>query len=130
MQISRIPGGGPRYWGNDNRQRKQDNPVGHGNPQGQQSVRGNVKQEVQQSMHPPRNRQNARPQGEAPPKASLQNAPTIDLRQKINEGRDTWCIIEARRRDRPDRYHDDDDNDRFPTFSLNITEKSYPKDFK
>jgi hypothetical protein len=39
-------------------------------------------------------------------------------------------IIEARRRDRPDRYHDDDDSDRFPTFTSNITEKSYPKDLK
>jgi hypothetical protein len=54
----------------------------------------------------------------------------IDLRKKINDGRDAWRIIEARRRDRPDRYHDDDDNDRFPTFTSNITEKSYPKDFK
>jgi hypothetical protein len=41
-----------------------------------------------------------------------------------------WHIIEARRRDHPDRYHDDDDNDRFPAFTSNITEISYPKDFK
>jgi hypothetical protein len=34
------------------------------------------------------------------------------------------------RRDRPDRYHDDDDNDRFPVFTSNIIEKSNPKDFK
>jgi hypothetical protein len=34
------------------------------------------------------------------------------------------------RRDHPDRYHDDDDNDRFPVFTSNIIEKSYPKDFK
>ncbi|RLM93400.1 retrotransposon protein, putative, Ty3-gypsy subclass [Panicum miliaceum] len=54
----------------------------------------------------------------------------IDLRQKINDGRDTWRIIEARRRDRPDKYHDDDDNDRFPAFTSNIIKKSYPKDFK
>jgi hypothetical protein len=54
----------------------------------------------------------------------------IDLRQKINEGRDARRIIEARRRERPDRYHDDDNNDRFPAFTSNITEKSYPKDFK
>jgi hypothetical protein len=39
-------------------------------------------------------------------------------------------IIKARRRDRLDRYHDDDDNDRFPAFTSNIIEKSYPKDFK
>jgi hypothetical protein len=54
----------------------------------------------------------------------------IDLRQKINDGRDTRRIIEARRRERPNRYHDDGDNDRFPAFTSNITEKSYPKDFK
>jgi hypothetical protein len=40
------------------------------------------------------------------------------------------CIIKARRRDHPDRYHDDDDNDRFPAFTPSIIEKSYPKDFK
>jgi hypothetical protein len=54
----------------------------------------------------------------------------IDLRQKINDGRDARCIIKGRRRDRPARYHDDDDNDRFPAFTSNITEKSNPKDFK
>jgi hypothetical protein len=27
-------------------------------------------------------------------------------------------------------YHDDDDTDRFPTITSNITEKSYPKEFK
>jgi hypothetical protein len=41
-----------------------------------------------------------------------------------------WCVIKARRSDRPNRYHDNDDNDRFPAFTSNITEKSYPKDFK
>jgi hypothetical protein len=40
----------------------------------------------------------------------------------------TACIIKARRRDHPDRYHDDDNNDRFPSFTSNITEKSYPKE--
>jgi hypothetical protein len=120
VQISRIPGGGLGYRRNDNRQCNQ----------GQQSARGNIKKEVQQSTYPPRNRRDARPQGEAPPEASLHDAPTIDLRQKINDGRDTRCIIEARRRDRSDRYHDDNDNDCFPAFTSNITEKSYPKDFK
>jgi hypothetical protein len=85
---------------------------------------------VQQSTRPPRNRRDAIPQGEAPPEASLQDAPTIDLRQKINDGRDARRIIEERRRDRPIRYHNDDDNDRFLAFTSNITEKSYPKDFK
>jgi hypothetical protein len=85
---------------------------------------------VQQLMRPPRNRHDARPQGEAPSKASLQNTPTIDLKQKINDGRDAWHIIEARRRDRPDRYHDADDSDRFPAFTSNITNRSDPKDFK
>jgi hypothetical protein len=40
------------------------------------------------------------------------------------------CVIEAKRRDRPDRYHDADDSDRFPTFTSKITDRSYPKDFK
>jgi hypothetical protein len=53
-----------------------------------------------------------------------------DLRQKINKGRDVRLVIEARRRDRPRRYHSDDDSDRFPAFTTNITNKSYPKDFK
>jgi hypothetical protein len=83
--ISRTPGGGPGYQRNDNRQRNQDNPVGQGNPKGQHSTRGNVEQEVQQSTCPPCNRRDARPQGEAPPEASLQDPPTIDLRQKIND---------------------------------------------
>jgi hypothetical protein len=54
----------------------------------------------------------------------------IDLRQKINEGRNTWLVIETRTRDRTGRLHDDDDSDRFLTFTTSITDKSYPKDFK
>jgi hypothetical protein len=61
---------------------------------------------------------------------SLHDAPTINLRKKINDGRDTRCVIEARRRDRIDKYHHDDDNDCFPAFTSNITNKSYPKEFK
>jgi hypothetical protein len=34
--------------------------------------------------------------------------------KKINEGCDVRLVIEARRRKHPVRYHDDDDNDRFP----------------
>jgi hypothetical protein len=56
--------------------------------------------------------------------------PVINLRQKINNGHDARRITEARRRDHPNRYHDDNDNDCFPAFTSNITEKSYPKDFK
>jgi hypothetical protein len=54
----------------------------------------------------------------------------INLRQKINDGHDAWRVIKARRRDRTDRYHDDDDNDRFPAFTSNIIERSYPKELK
>jgi hypothetical protein len=36
----------------------------------------------------------------------------------------------ARRRDHTNRYHGDDDNDRFPAFTSNNTKKSYPKDFR
>jgi hypothetical protein len=68
-------------------------------------------------------------QGQAPLEPSLHNVPTIDLRQKINDGRDTRHVIKARRRASTDKYHDDDDNDRFPAFTSNITDKSYPKEF-
>jgi Asp/Glu/hydantoin racemase len=54
--------------------------------------------------------------------------PMIELKQKINEGRDTRLVIEARRRDRTGRHHEDDDSDRFPAFTTSITDKSYPKD--
>jgi hypothetical protein len=74
-------------------------------------------------MHPPRDQHDARSQGEAPPEASLQNAPTIDLRQKINDDHDAQHIIKAWRRDRSDRYHGTDDSDRFPTFTSNITDR-------
>jgi hypothetical protein len=130
VQVSRTTGGGFASRGNKNSQRNQDNPVNHGNRQGQQSARGNVEQEVQQPRCPPHSRHDPRPQGEIPPEASLFNVPMTDLRQKINDGHDTQCIIEARRRDRPNKYQDTDDNDRFPAFTSNITEKSYPKDFK
>jgi hypothetical protein len=118
--INRTPVGGPGNIRNDNRQRNEGHP----------STRGNTEQEVQQSTRQPHNQHGARPLGQAPPKASLHDAPTIDLRQKINDGRDARRIINTRRRDRPDRYHDDDDNDHFPAFTSNITEKSNPKEFK
>jgi hypothetical protein len=57
----------------------------------------------------------------------LQNALMANLREKINDGRDVRCIIKARRRDQPDRYHDTDDSDRFPAFTSNITDHSYPQ---
>jgi hypothetical protein len=54
----------------------------------------------------------------------------IDLRHKSNEGCNARLVIEASRRDHTGRCHDDDDNDHFPAFTTNITDKSYPKDFK
>jgi hypothetical protein len=93
-------------------------------------VRGNVNKEVQQPPRPPRSQHTARPQGEAQPKASLHNAPMVDLREKINDGRDARHIIKARKKHQLDRYHDADDSDRFPVFTSNITDRSYPKDFK
>jgi hypothetical protein len=93
-------------------------------------VCGNDEQEVQQSTRQPRNQHGARSEGQAPLEASLHDAPTIDLRQKINDGRDARHIIEARRKDHTGRCHDNDDSDRFPTFTSNITDKSYPKEFK
>jgi hypothetical protein len=79
--ISRTPGGGPGNQRNEGCQRNEGHP----------SVRGNDEQEVQQSTHQPRNQRGARSQGQAPLKASLHNAPTIDLRQKINDA--TICGV-------------------------------------
>jgi hypothetical protein len=99
--VSRTPGGGLESRRNDNRQRNEGHP----------SARGNNEQEVQQST---RNQHGARHQGQDPLEANLHDAPTIDLRQKINEGRDARSVIESRRRDRTDNFHDDDNSDRFP----------------
>jgi hypothetical protein len=114
--VSRTPGGGPS-WRNDNRKRNEGHP----------STRGNNEQEVQRST---RNQHGARHQGQDLLEASLHDTPTIDLRQKINKGHDTRCVIESRKRDRIGRCHDDYDSDRFPAFTNSITDKSYPKDFK
>jgi hypothetical protein len=90
-------------------------------------VRGNNEQELKQSTH---NQLGARHQGQDLLEASLHDAPTIYLRQKINEGRNVRRVIEARRRDRTGRCHDDDHSDRFPAFTSNVTDKSYAKEFK
>jgi hypothetical protein len=119
-QISCTPRGGPVNRRNDNHQCNK----------GHQSTRGNIEQEVQQSTHQHRNQCDTRPQIQAPPEASLHDTPTIDLRQQINDGHDAQHIIGARRRDRRDKYHNNNDNNCFPAFTPNIIEKSYPKDFK
>jgi hypothetical protein len=98
--VSHTLGGGPGSWRNDNRQCNE----------GHSSARGN--------------------NGQDPLKANLHYAPTIDLRQKINEGHNKRLVIEARRRDRTSRHHDDDDSDRFPAFTTSVTDNSYPKNFK
>jgi hypothetical protein len=126
-QVSCTPEGGLRPQGGDNRQRNQDNQGGHGNWQGQQSACGNIDQEVQQPPRPLCSQHTTRPQSEAQPEASLQNAPTADLSQNNNDGHDSQCIIEAKRRDRRDRYHDADDSDCFPAFTSNIIDHSYPQ---
>jgi hypothetical protein len=115
--VSRTPGGCHGSRRNDNHQHNEGHP----------SVCGNNEQEVQQL---PRNQHGARHHGEDPVVANLHDAPTIDLRQKINKGRDARLVIEARRRDHTGRHHDDDDSDRFPAFTTSIIDKSYPKDFK
>jgi hypothetical protein len=115
--ISRTPEGGLGDRRNDSRQRNKSH----------QSAHGNAKQEVQQSTHQPRNQRDARPQGQASLEASLHDTPTIDLRQKINDDRDAWCIIETRRRNRPDRYHDNNDNDRFPAFTPILLKNPIPR---
>ncbi|RLM62141.1 GAG-POL precursor [Panicum miliaceum] len=102
---------------NDNRQRNKGHP----------SARGNNEQEVKQPTY---NQRRARHQGHDPLEANLHEAPTIDLRQKINKGRDARLVIKARTRDRTGRRHDDNDSDCFPAFTTSITDKSYPKDFK
>jgi hypothetical protein len=115
--VSRTPRGGPGIQRDDNCQRNEGHPSTHGNNE----------QEVQQ---PTRNQCGVRHHGQDPLEANLHDAPTIDLRRKINEGRDTRLVIEARRRDRTGRQHNDNDSDHFPAFTTSITDKSYPKDFK
>jgi hypothetical protein len=112
--VSCTPGGGHGSWRNDNHQRNE----------GHSSTRGNNEQEVQQ---PPCNQHGARHHGQDQVEANLHHAPTVDLRQKINEGRDAQLVIEARRRDRTGRYHDNDDSNRLPAFTTSITDKSYPR---
>jgi hypothetical protein len=109
--VSRTPRGGP----------------GSQHNKGHPSAHGNNEQEVQQPTH---NQHGARHHGQDPLEANLHNAPTIDLKRKINEGHDARLVIEARRRDCTSRRHDDDDNDRVPAFTTSIIDKSYPKDFK
>jgi hypothetical protein len=96
--VSRTPGGGHESWRNDNCQRNE----------GPSSARGNNEQEVQQ---PPRNKHGAKHHGQDPVEANLHDAPTVGLRQKIYKGHDTRLVIEARRRDHPGKYHDDDGSD-------------------
>ncbi|RLM54709.1 hypothetical protein C2845_PM10G14270 [Panicum miliaceum] len=108
--ISRTPGGRPGSRRNDNRKRNE----------GHSSACGNNEQEVQQ---PTRNQRGARHQGQDPVAANLHDAPTIDLRQKINEGCDAWLVIDAKRKDRTGRHHHDDDINRFPAFTTSITDK-------
>jgi hypothetical protein len=115
--VSRTPGGGHGSWRNDNLLCNE----------GHLSTCGNNKQEVQQ---PPRNQRGGRHHSQDPVEANLHDAPTVDLKQKINEGCDTRLVIEARRRDRPARYHKNDDSNCFPAFTTSIADKCYPKDFK
>jgi hypothetical protein len=102
--ISRTHRGGLANRRNDSRQCNE----------GHLSARGNDEQEVQQSTRQPRNQLGARPQGQAPLEASLHDAPTIDLRKKINDSHDARRIIKARRRDCTGRCHNDNNSDRFP----------------
>jgi hypothetical protein len=45
-----------------------------------------------------------------------------DLREYINDGRDTRNIIESRRQDHGEGFRNLDDNDRFPAFTRRISE--------
>jgi hypothetical protein len=56
--------------------------------------------------------------------------PTTDLGHKINDGCDAWDIIDARRQEHGEGFHDIDDSDRFPAFTRNITSYDYPREFK
>jgi hypothetical protein len=99
----------------------------HQHNEGHPSTRGNNEQEVQQLT---RNQRGERHQSQDPLEANLHDTPTINLRQKVNEGRDARLVIEVRKRDRTGRHHDDSNSDRFPAFTTSITDKSNPKDFK
>lgn len=56
--------------------------------------------------------------------------PTADLRQKINEGRDAWDVIDARHREHNDGLRDINDSDHFTTFTRNITASNYTRELK
>jgi hypothetical protein len=57
----------------------------------------------------------------------LHDLPTVDLRQKINNGRDAWDIIDSRCRERGSNFLDIDNSDRFPAFTHNINSRDYPR---
>jgi hypothetical protein len=56
--------------------------------------------------------------------------PTVDLRQKINEGCDARDIIDSRFHERNGDPHDIDGSDRFLAFTRNITSRDCPREFK
>jgi hypothetical protein len=56
--------------------------------------------------------------------------PIVDLRQKINEGRDARDIIDLRHREHAANPCDVDDCDRFPAFTRNITSRNCPREFR
>jgi hypothetical protein len=54
-----------------------------------------------------------------------------DLRQKINEGRDVWSVLDSRRREREVAERNDADcSDRFPAFTTRLNSYKYPEGFK
>lgn len=85
---------------------------------------GHEDQEVQQPPRPPCHQHNKRSYGGAQPEARLRNAPTYDLRQKINKVHDARDIIEARKKDREKGRCDVNKSDRFSAFTANITDCS------
>jgi hypothetical protein len=93
-------------------------------------------QEEQQSPRLPGNHQIARPQGGGHFEGGqghhrdLHELTIVDLRQKINEGRDARDIIDSRHQERGGDFHDIDNSDRFPAFTHNITFRDYPREFK
>jgi hypothetical protein len=104
-QVSRTLGGAPIPRGNHNRHHNQDNRSGHGHQHAQQFARGHADQEVQQPPLQTYIHQVARLQagghstGGHDHRRNLRDLPIVDLRQKMNEGRDAQDVIDSRCRE-------------------------------
>jgi hypothetical protein len=65
------------------------------------------------------------------PRQANHRPPPKDLRQRINEGRDAWSVIDSRRKEREvAEIEGTDCSDHFPAFSARFSSYKYPEGFK